>query len=365
MPAASGRCGFSSPACRAERFADRRCRIDVTTAAALASDWPRLVGDVGATHARFALETAAGRLESILVLPCAAYPSLEAALQRYLADEGNPPVRHAAIAIANPVDGDVVRMTNHPWQFSIRAVQTRFNLAVLLVVNDFAALAMALPQLAESEVEQIGDAGKVRLGVKGLIGPGTGLGVSYLVPAASGWLAQACEGGHVSLAADSRREADVLELVRAAYGQAHGHVSAERLISGIGIPLLYRSLCQLDGKPDEEADVAAPEISRRAAAKESPQAEEALQMFCGLLGSVAGNLALTLGSQGGIYIGGGVVPRLGPLFDRVLFRRRFEAKGRFQNYLGAIPTYLIIAPYPALAGSAALLAAHLTEQGAA
>jgi glucokinase len=329
----------------------------VNAAAAHANDWPRLVGDVGATHARFALETEAGKLESILVLPCAAYPSLEAALERYLADEGSPPVRYAAIAIANPVDGDVVRMTNHPWRFSISAVQERFNLAALLVVNDFAALAMALPHLAENEIARIGEVGKLRSGVKGLIGPGTGLGVSYLVPTANGWQAQACEGGHVSLAADSRREADVLELVRAEYG----HVSAERLVSGIGIPLLYRSLCRLDGKPDEKLEVAAPEVSRRALARESPEAEEAVQMFCGLLGSVAGNLALTLGSQGGIYIGGGVVPRLGPLFDRALFRRRFEAKGRFRDYLRAIPTYLITAPYPALAGSAALLAAHLVD----
>lgn len=315
--------------------------------------WPRLVGDVGATNARFALEVSPGKLQSILVLPCAAYPSLEAAMQRYLADEGQPAVRYAAIAIANPVDGDAVRMTNHPWQFSISTVQARFGWDVFLVVNDFAALAMALPSLPESELERIGEQGKVRLGVKGLIGPGTGLGVSYLVPTAKGWLAQASEGGHVSLAADSRREADVLELAR----MEQGHVSAERLISGLGIPLLYRCLCRLDGC--REAALEAPEITHRAAAKEDVQAEEAVRMFCSLFGSVAGNLALTLGSQGGIYIGGGIVPRLGALFDRALFRERFEAKGRFRDYLRAIPTYLITSPYPALAGSAALLAARL------
>ncbi|HEX5393946.1 MAG TPA: glucokinase [Rhodocyclaceae bacterium] len=125
---------------------------------------------------------------------------------------------------------------------------------------------------------------------------------------------------------------------------------------------MYSSLWRMNGKTDVSDSVSAPEIARWAAAKGCPQTEEAVQMFCGLLGSVAGNLALTLGSQGSIYIGGGVVPRLGPLFDRVLFRRRFEAKGRFQDYLRAIPTYLITASYPALAGSAALLAAHVGEQ---
>lgn len=325
-----------------------------STPVTASSSWPRLVGDVGGTNARFALETTPGNFAQLQVLPCAGFPSLEAALSRYLADVGNPVLRHGAIAIANPVDGDELRMTNHPWRFSISAVRAAFGFEQLLVVNDFEALAMSLPGLARDQRVRIGEAGVERDGVKGLLGPGTGLGVAYLVPTASGWQPQPCEGGHVSLAVDSRREGEVLELVRAEFG----HVSAERLLSGIGIPLLYRCLRELDGLPAEEALEAA-EVARRAEAKHCPAAVETFQLFSAMLGGVAGNLALTLGSQGGIYVGGGIVPRLGALFDQALFRRRFEAKGRFKDYLGAIPTYLITAPYPALSGCAALLAQRL------
>ncbi|HEX5393941.1 MAG TPA: glucokinase [Rhodocyclaceae bacterium] len=320
------------------------------------SSWPRLVGDVGGTNARFALETAPESFEHLRVLPCAEFPSLEAALSHYMAEVGNPAPRYAAIAIANPVDGDEVRMTNHPWRFSIRAVQAAFGLDLLLVVNDFEALAMSLPSLAQDQLIRIGDAGILRDGVKGLLGPGTGLGVAYLVPTLSGWQPQPCEGGHVSLAPDSRREGEMLELVRAEFG----HVSAERLLSGIGIPLLYRSLRKLDGLADEGEFLEAAEVARRAAAKECAAAVETFQLFSAMLGGVAGNLALTLGSLGGVYVGGGIVPRLGDLFDQALFRRRFEAKGRFKGYLNAVPTFLITAPYPALSGCSALLTRQLS-----
>ena len=317
-------------------------------------DGPRLLADVGGTNARFALEFAAGQVSEVRVLPCADYPSLAQAMQTYLAQvSASVDVRHAAIAIANPVDGDQIRMTNHHWAFSISAMQRELGFAKLLVVNDFTALARALPHLSAAQKQQIGGGVAREHGVLGLIGAGTGLGVSGMVPAGAQWIALQSEGGHVTFAPSDEREIDILRFA----WREFSHVSAERLLSGVGLELIYRALAARHGIAHES--LTAPEISRRALAKECAICDETIECFCAMLGTIAGNIAITLGTQGGIYIGGGIVPRLGERFAQSAFRQRFEQKGRFSAYLAQVPTFVITAQYPAFLGVSAMLAEAL------
>lgn len=323
------------------------------------ADGPRLLADIGGTNARFALETAPGQIGEIRVLACAAHASLADAAQAYRAEIGVDGIRHAAFAIANPVDGDAVRMTNHHWAFSIEATRRELGLETLLVENDFKALAMSLPLLSADECVAIGDGQARTGGVIGLVGPGTGLGVAGLVPVMQGghtrWLPLATEGGHVSFAPMDEREAAVLAFARREFA----HVSAERLISGPGLVLIQRAVRALHGAPEET--MLAAEIAHHARERSCAYCVETAEIFSGLLGSFAGNVALTLGAQGGLYLGGGVIGGLGPAFDRARFRARFIAKGRFEAYLARIATIEITASQPALRGIAALLADHLAS----
>ncbi len=325
------------------------------------ADGPRLLADVGGTNARFALEFAAGQIETVLVLPCADYPSLLEAIRAYLSTaaltHGALQIAHAAIAIANPVDGDLVRMTNHHWAFSISALKQEMQFATLLVVNDFTALARALPHLSSQQKQQIGGGVARPGGVLGLIGAGTGLGVSGMVPSGKQWIALQSEGGHVTFAPSNEREIAILRFA----WQEFEHVSAERLLSGVGLELIYRALAATDGAQVE--NLSAPEISRRALAHECAICDETIEVFCAMLGTIAGNIAITLGTQGGIYIGGGIVPRLGERFSQSAFRKRFEQKGRFSAYLAQVPTFVITAQYPAFLGVSSMLAEQLEEAG--
>ena len=319
---------------------------------------PRLLADVGGTNARFALELAPGRIEHIHVLSGAAYATLGDALKAYLAlpdvaAAAGLGVRHGAIAIANPVNGDYVKMTNHHWEFSIEALRLEVGFEVLVVANDFTALARSLPLLADSQKRQVGGGSPQAGAPLGLIGAGTGLGVSGLIPSASGWTALLSEGGHVSFPPMNPEEVAILQYAWTEFP----HVSAERLLSGVGIELIYRALVAQRGH--EEPVLSAPEIARRALTGECPLCDDVIEHFCTMLGTIAGNLGVTLGATGGIYIGGGIVPRLGARFDRSGFRARFEEKGRFNKYLAAIPTFVITAEYPAFVGVSAILAERL------
>ncbi|MGZ3181933.1 MAG: glucokinase [Telluria sp.] len=314
----------------------------------------RLLADIGGTNARFALQSDGGPFECIEVLQCAAYPTIGEAMAAYLALAASrgfavEGMRHAAIAIANPVDGDAVQMTNHHWSFSISALRAERGLDTLLVVNDFAALAMSLPHLKEQQRVQIGDGEQLPGRPIGVIGPGTGLGVSGVIPCGSGWVALASEGGHSTFAPGNGAEMAILDYA----WREFGHVSAERLLSGPGLELIHRALFG--------QRMAAPDITSRALDGSCPECTETVEHFCAILGSVAGNVALTLGSTGGMYIGGGIVPRLGDLFKKSQFRRRFEDKGRLAPYLARIPTFLITEPYPALIGVSAMLAARIAN----
>lgn len=311
-----------------------------------------LVADIGGTNARFALNTGADRFAQAQVLKCADYPTLEAAIRHYLDQAQAGAIRAGVLAIATPVSGDWIRMTNHHWQFSIEATRRTLGFETLLVVNDFSALAMAIPYLQPGQLRALGPLLPEGKGVKGLLGAGTGLGVSAVVPCGDVWVPLATEGGHASFAPDNDLEIEILQRARKMFG----HVSAERLVSGPGLSLLDCLVAGIRGAPASERS---PGAVVDAAQAGDVGALEAVRVFTGLLGSVAGNLALTLGSTGGMYIGGGVAGHLGTLFDERLFRERFEAKGRFRSYLSAIPTWLIVADdFPALVGAARLLDAH-------
>lgn len=320
------------------------------------ADGPRLLADIGGTNARFALETGPGEITQVLVYPCAEYPGVAEVIKKYLKDTKIGRVNHAAIAIANPVDGDQVSMTNHDWTFSIEATRRALGFDTLLVVNDFTALAMALPGLTDTQRVQVGGGARRQNSVIGLLGPGTGMGVSGLIPADDRWIALGSEGGHATFAPMDEREDLVLQYARKKWS----HVSFERVAAGPGIEIIYRALAQRD-KKRVPATLEVSEIVKKGLDGDA-LAAETIDVFCGILGTFAGNIAVTLGALGGIYIGGGVVPRLGDVFARSSFRQRFEAKGRFEAYLKNVPTYVITAEYPAFLGVSAILAEQLSNR---
>ena len=256
--------------------------------------------------------------------------------------------------MATAVGGDHIAFTNSGWAFSRRAAQAALGLDELLVLNDFEALALSLPRLQAAQVRAwpggAAPAGRATLAV---IGPGTGLGVAGLVPAADGsWVAVPGEGGHATLSAADDFDAALLAAVRL----EHPHVSAERLLSGIGLPVLHGAVAAVLGA--NTAALATELIVERGLSGECAVCSRTLDAFCALLGSFAGNVALVLGARGGVYIGGGIVPRLGERFFDSAFRQRFEAKGRFQAYLSAIPTLLITDTLAALSGGEQALEQH-------
>ena len=316
-------------------------------------DTTRLLADIGGTNARFAWQAAPGApITDVRVLPGAQYPTLQAAMHAYLDGLGRAAPASVAIAIANPITGDMVRMTNHDWAFSQSAVKAEFGLRNLRLLNDFTALALALPDLPADELRQVGGGEAVPGVAMGLVGAGTGLGVSGLLPDGfGGWVPLEGEGGHVTLPATTARERTVMDgLIR-----RYGHASAERVCCGQGLVDTCAILCEADGVTAQGLD-SAKAVSEAALQAGHPQALEALNLFCAMLGSVAGNLALTLGARGGVYVGGGIVPRLGAWFDTSPFRARFEQKGRFTGLLQGMPVWVITSPQsPALLGAARAL----------
>lgn len=312
-----------------------------------AARFTRLVADIGGTNARFALLSEGSEApQQEATLQCADFPDLGGAAASYLASQGNPPVKEAAVAVATPITSDRIKLTNNDWMFSVEQTRTRLGLDRLVMVNDFTALALSLPLLAAGEYRQVGGGSPVANTPIALIGSGTGLGVSGLVPARDGWIPIQGEGGHTAFSPITSREVEVLKVMWRTYD----HVSTERLASGPGLVALRDSLAAIDGVV---APSLAPEdIARHGRDGVDAICREALEMFCGILGSAAANLCVTLGARGGVFIGGGIVPGLGSWFDQSPFRARFEHKGRFRNYVAAVPTYVITARNPALRGVA-------------
>jgi glucokinase len=316
---------------------------------------PWLVADVGGTNARFGwMADPKQGVEHVRQFAVADHAGPAHAAAAYLDALGRelgrtpPTPRRAALAVATAVDGDAVSFTNSQWSFSRGALRQALGVRELCVLNDFEALALSLPRLQAHQLRPHGARPRAQ-GTLAVIGPGTGLGVAGVVQTATGWQALPGEGGHATLAATDDFEAAVLQHVRRSFA----HVSAERLLSGIGLPTLHEAVAAVRG---ERADpLAAPQIVEQAVAGTDAACARTIDAFCALLGSFAGSVALTLGSRGGVFIGGGIVPRLGELFFASRFRERFEAKGRFQAYLQAIPTALITDTQAALTGAAASL----------
>jgi len=312
-----------------------------------------LVGDIGGTNARFGLVSPDGKLLHSRTLPDQDYRTIEEAIAAFLAERGTLSMPHqGAIAIASAITGDRVTMTNHPWSFSVSELKTRFGFERFEVINDFTALALALPRLGPEDRVAVGEGTAVAGAPIAVLGPGSGLGVSGLVPSGSRWIALSGEGGHATMCPATDRESAVLARMRSHFD----HVSSERVLSGPGLVNLYNTLAQLDGVP--ALGFAAAQITNLPIRGEDPLCVETTHLFCAMLGTVAGNLALTLGARGGVYIGGGIVPRLGQTFIESEFRKRFEAKGRLLTYLQPIPTFVVTNTLPAFLGCAALLAAQ-------
>jgi glucokinase len=314
---------------------------------------PWLVADIGGTNARLGWVDASDhtRVQHVRTLPVAGHATPQAALRSYLDELAGQlgasfrPPRWMALAVATAITGDEVAFTNSPWRFSRTQLQSDFALQGLLVLNDFEALALSLPRLAPAQLHPR----SMAMGAQGtlaVIGPGTGLGVGGVVPSPAGWVALPGEGGHVTLPAYDALEAEVIAAVR----RTHAHVSAERLLAGPGLPLLHQALAQVKGQA--AAPLTPAELVERGLARSDALCDQTLDLFCNFLGGLAGNLALTLGARGGVYIGGGVVPRLGERFFDSGFRERFEAKGRFAPYLQAVPTAVITDTLVALQGAA-------------
>ncbi|MEM7022579.1 MAG: glucokinase [Pseudomonadota bacterium] len=305
----------------------------------------RLVADIGGTNARFALTDGSGRPTQDQKLSTSAYAGPVEAVCAYL---GGREVDEAVFAMALPVDDDWVQLTNSPWAFSIEATRQALGLERLTIINDFSAQALAIPALLPNERLQIGTGEPDRHAAIGVIGPGTGLGVGGLIHIGETWHPIASEGGHISLAPRDEVEAAVKNHL----SQRFGHVSNERVLSGPGLVNLATALAEIAGESLEIREPA--EVSRRARDGDCRFCREALVRFSSLLGAAAGDLALMLCARGGIYIGGGLVKRLGTLFDTEQFRAAFLAKGRFEEYLSEVPTYLVTRQDPGLLGAASL-----------
>jgi glucokinase len=291
------------------------------------------------------------------VLKTADHRGLGAAIAHYLAlvrPARKPDV--AAVAVAAPVLGDAVALTNSSWSFSAAAVARAAGLTRLHVLNDFEALAWALTTFGRDDLHKIGRGRPIAQAPSAVFGPGTGLGVSCLVPGpADEPVVLASEGGHASLAAGTAREAAMIAVLRDRFS----HVSAERVLSGPGLANIYTALAELDSTA-RSAPMKPGAIAHAARDGSDPRAREAVALFSALAGQFAGDLALTFGARGGVYVAGGVIPRLEDAFDAHLFRLRFEAKGRFESWLRRVPTWLITHPRPAMPG----LARYLDHIGA-
>jgi glucokinase len=330
--------------------------------------FPRLLGDIGGTNARFAWQASAGvAITQVHTLACAEHESLLAAMQQYLRQTGLSKPAACALGIATAVKSDWVSMTNHHWAFSIEALQRDLGVQDLRVINDFTALALALPSIEPSDLYPlIAPVQSQAVGPKpiALIGAGTGLGVSGLLPVfpeprrakpaaqATSWLPIAGEGGHVTLAAQTDLEHVVLNHIRKRYE----HAAAERILSGQGMVNLYQALRDIQGLSEAPLFDQASDITEAALQAKQSLALQCLDLFAGFLGGAAGDLALTLGALGGVYIGGGIAPRCLPWLATSSFKERFLAKGRYRTYMQDIPVWVITAPTsPALLGAARAL----------
>lgn len=321
-----------------------------------------LIADIGGTNARFALVpqvaleggTLALNEQQVLAektLNGADHATIADAIQVYLAQlpaEYGRPTR-GCLAIACPTDQDWIKMTNHTWAFSVSELKATLGFTELRFINDYYALANAIPYLGDAGAIKVGSGEPMKGKPMAVTGPGTGLGLAALAFSAAGPVTLETEGGHAHFAATDKTEMQIVEFLL----QELPRVSSERLISGMGLENIYRALCSIRGTTAQA--LRAPDISQAALAGSDPLCVEALERFCGIIGSYAGDVALTFGAKGGVFIAGGIVPRFMDFFKASTFRQRFENKARFESYNAGIPTYVIVSAQPGLLGAAAVL----------
>ena len=317
-----------------------------------------LLADIGGTNARFALADAGASQpllsDSILEFAVADFPSLADAARHYLDSTGlhDDGIREGVFAVAGRVDGDEARITNHPWVISRSRTQARLGFGHVALINDFAAQAMAIPLLQPQDMQQIGGVGwRAEPGAShrtyAVIGPGTGLGVGALLVRDGRHYPLETEGGHVSFPPGTPEEIDVLERLSAQFGR----VSNERLICGPGLVNIHRALSEIAGEdpgPMQPADITA-----RARAGD-PRCMRAVDVFCAVFGAIAGDLVLTLGAWDGVFLTGGLVPKMLDALQHSGFRQRFEHKGRFSPNMARVPSMAVLHPHAGLLGAAAL-----------
>lgn len=313
----------------------------------------RLIGDIGGTNTRLALVDEGTCWTHMQTWCNEEFDALETIIETYMRDRKARP-EAAAFAVAGPVRGDRARLTNRGWTIDAEQLAKRFSLEHCRVVNDFSSVALGIPALADTDLEQVGGDRTESAAPVAILGPGTGLGVGGIVPDSDGdgGRVLVTEGGHITLAAADDRQSAILERLRRRFG----HVSAERAVSGQGLENLYRALGEIEGKDVGILDAAA--IGKAALSGGDAIAAEALSQFFRFLGAVAGDLALSYGAFGGVYVAGGIVPRYREAFRASGFRDSFEAKGRMSGYVESIPAYLILHDEVELLGLAASLNAR-------
>ncbi|HEY0328423.1 MAG TPA: glucokinase [Rhodopseudomonas sp.] len=301
-----------------------------------ANDTPVLLADIGGTNARFAL-LQGGAVGAVAHLVGRDYPSFAEAMAAYLRGQpGGGKVRAAHLAVAGTVVNGRCVMTNSPWVIDAAELKAAFDIPSVRVINDFEAVAWSLSAIPAAKLRQLGGGEAMAAAPLFALGPGTGLGMAANVPLPQGRIVLPGEGGHATLAGVNAREDAVIGELRRKFG----HVSAERALSGSGLENLYGALVTLDGLALPPR--AAPQITQAGVEGSCATCREAVDLFCALLGSVAGNLALILGAKGGIYVAGGIIHHMMEHLAGSQFRARFEDKGRFRSYLAQIPVYLVL-----------------------
>ncbi|MCL4140757.1 UNVERIFIED_CONTAM: hypothetical protein GTU68_032740, partial [Idotea baltica] len=303
--------------------------------------FPFLVADVGGTNARFGLALGLDKtskrfsIENQKELLCRDFESLEAVIGSYLSGFPETRITSACIAIAGPVTGDSVTMTNLNWNFSIEEIRNTFGLARLEVINDFGAQAYATLYMDQDDFVVLAPGKSHPTGNRAVLGPGTGLGVAALINSGDQWHTVCGEGGHISYAPTSRIEMDL----RTAIDPSGAHISVENLVSGPGLVNIYKALAQIKGVKAE--DITPAEISGRALQESDPNCSEAVALFCKILGSAAGDIALVTGAFGGVYLCGGILPKIESLLTTSQLVSGFRNKGVMAEVMESVPLCLV------------------------
>ena len=303
-----------------------------------------LLADIGGTYARFALagEHSIGPIWSTEV---GGHAGVIDALQAYLAlDHGEEPIGGALLAAAGPVQGGRCKLTNAVWILDEEQIATALHLPWARIVNDLEAVAAGLPDINPVQTRVIGPDGALPGAPMAIVSPGTGLGMACVVVGPAGRCVVTSEGGHVSLAGNSDREDRLIAILRRRFDR----VSAERVLSGPGLVNLHQAIAELEGCATPRLTPS--DVTESAFDGSSPICRAAIDAFCAFLGAVAGDVALTFGARGGVYIGGGIVPRFVDHLAGSAFREQFVSKGRMRAYLERVPTRIILHPNPAFVG---------------